>query len=135
MLTNGFLKNKKNLKFIQKAIMATVGVTTSKELIKKAALDLYDDIQEVVTNLLDDLESRGEIKTKETQKLMKELQEKSDVEKVKITKKLQKDSKSLVNLAKDIILTPLVFANQVANKLTKNKVQKKKKAKRKSKKG
>ena len=130
MLTNGFLKNKKNLKFIQKAIMAGIGVTTSKELLKKAALDLYDDIQKVVSHLLGDLGARGEIKTKETQKLIKELQKKSDVEKGKITEKLQRDGKGLVNLAKEIILTPLVFANQVANKLTKTKVQKRGKAKK-----
>ena len=120
MQSNGFLKNKNSLKFVQKAILAGIGVTTSKELIKKAAVGLYDDIQKIVTDLLCELEERGEIKTIETKHLIKELQKKSEIEKAKISKKLKKDSKSLINVAKDMILTPLMLANKFANKLTKS---------------
>lgn len=127
MLTNGFLKNKNNLKFIQKAILAGIGVTTSKELIKKAAIGLYDDIQKIVNNLLTELKERGEIKTKETKHIIRELQKKSEIEKTKISKKLKKDSRTLVNTAKGMILTPLMLANQLANKLKKTKSKAKKK--------
>ena len=129
MVTNGFLKSKNTQKLIQKAVMATVGVTTSKELIKKAALGLYDDIQDVVGNLLGELEERGEITTKHAKEIVKEIQKKSETEKAKMTKKLQKDSKYLLKRAKDIILTPIIIGNQIANTIAKSKNNTKQKAK------
>lgn len=128
MLTNGFFKSKDRFKVVQKAIMAGIGATTSKEVIKKAAIGLYDDIQKVVHKLLIELEERGEVKAKETKKILNELQKKSEVEKTKIYKKLKKDSKGLLNTAKNIILTPIVIANQVAGGLKKPLKTKNKKA-------
>lgn len=114
MLTNGFFKNKNRLKIIQKAIMAGIGVTTSKELIKKAAIGLYDDIQKIVKDLLGELEEQGKLKTKETKILITELQKKSEIEKIKIYNKLQKDSKNLFKTAKDIILAPVAIAKEIS---------------------
>lgn len=131
MLTNGLLKNKiKVSEKIQKAIMAGIGITTSKELIKRAAIGLYDDIQKVVSNLLSDLEERGEIKAKEAKKIINELEKKSDVEKERVYKQLQKESSHLLNSAKDMILTPIVFANRL-KKIVKNQKNKTKKRSRK----
>ena len=135
MLSNGFLKTKNTQKLIQKAIMATVGVTTSKELIKKAALGLYDDIQNVAGNLLSELEERGEITTKHAKEIVKEIQKKSETEKAKMTKKLQKDSKYLLKRAKDIILTPIIIGNQIASTIAKSKKNTKQKTRKKVKKG
>lgn len=113
MLTNGFLKNKNKLEVLQKAIMTGIGVTTSKEVIKKAATHLYDDIQKIIKDLISDLEEKGKIKTKEAKILVKELQKKSDVEKEKIYKKLQKDGKHLLKTARDIMLMPVVLAKEL----------------------
>ena len=133
MLTNGFLKNKNRLQVIQKAILTGIGVTTSKEVIKKAAIGLYDDIQKIVQDLLTELEEQGKLKTKETKMLLKELQKKSQVEKERIYKKLQKDSKSLLKTAKDIVLTPIALAKEITElkKPTKQKSTSRKKARRK----
>lgn len=125
MLTNGFLKNKGGSKLIQKAILAGIGVASSKELIKKAALGLYDDIQKVVTGLLVELEGRGEIKAKETKHIIKELQKQSEIEKSKISEKLKRGSKGLIKRAKDIILTfkksKAVFKKKKSSKKSKKK--------------
>jgi len=130
---NGFLKNKTNLNLIQKAVMTTVGATTSRELIKKAAIDLYDDIHEVVSNLVEELKERGEITAKHAKVLIKEIQKKSETEKAKMSKKLEKDSKVLLKRAKDMILTPIIIGNQIASALAKkSKVKKNSKAKRKT---
>lgn len=130
MLKNGKLKSKDTMKMIQKAIVTGIGIAASKEAIKKAASNLYDDIQETVHNLLAELEYKGEIKTKQTKKIIKELQKKSEVEKAKIYKELQKDSKNLLSLAKNIILSPLAALNKFSNKVTLNKTKKKAKKKK-----
>lgn len=113
MLTNGFLKNKKKFKIIQKAIMTGIGATTSQEIIKKAAAGLYDDIQKIVQNLLKELEVQGELKAKETKEILTKLQKKSDFEKSKVYKRLQKDLKVLITTAKDLILTPFIVLKDV----------------------
>lgn len=120
MLTNGFLKSKETIKLIQKAIIAGIGATSSKEAIKKAASELYSDIQNVVNKLLCKLEEAGEIRTRETRVILKELQKKSEAEKARIYRKIQKNSKYLFNSAKDMIITPIALANQLVKAIKKS---------------
>ena len=119
MQTNSTFKNKDRLKMIQKAIIMAIGATASKESIKRAAVTLYDDIQSEVHKLLHKLETQGKVKAKETKKLISELQKKSEVEKEKIYKKLKKDSKVLLNNAKNLILTPIAVIKS-AKAISKN---------------
>ena len=124
MLTNGFLKNKVNFKVgqkIQKAILTGIGATTSKEVIKKAAIGLYDDVQKIIHDLLNQLERKGKLKAKETKRLIKEFQKKSEIEKPKIYKKLEKEGRSLLNTAKDIIVTPFAIAKSVTSSVKNSK--------------
>lgn len=115
MSSNGFFKNKGKLsKNIHKAILATVGVTTSKELIKKTATNLFDDIQGLFGNLLEELKDRGEIKTKQAKKIIKELQSNSEVEKEEAYKQLKKSTDRLVKKARELIVTPIVLASKFA---------------------
>ena len=130
-LKNGFLKNKDKLKLIQKAILTGIGATTSKETIKKAANGIYSDIQKIVRDLLKQLENSGEIKTKEARKIIKELQEKSETEKEKIYKKLQKEGKTLLKSIKEIIVIPSTLLKDITNTIGNNSKFKKAKNKRK----
>lgn len=130
MIKNGKPKNKDAFKMIQKAIVTGIGIAASKEAIKKAASNLYDDIQGVVRGLLSELEHKGEIKTKQTKKIIKELQKKSEIEKIKIYKELQKDSKNLLKLAKNIILSPVSIINKFSSKPTVQKAKAKTKKKK-----
>lgn len=123
MEKNGFIKNKTNIKAIQKAILAGIGAATSQELIKKAAVGLYDDAQKIVHGLFEKLEEKGELTTKSTKHLVKQLQKKSQVEKQKIYKQLQKDCKGLLNKATNIILTPLIVAKEISSKINKTKTR------------
>ena len=119
MLKNNFINKKDNLKLLQKAIMAGIGVTTSKEKIKKAAYGIYDDIQKIVLALVKDLEKNGELKAKETKAIIKDLQKKSETEKVKIYRSLQKEGKNLINLTKEIMLIPKTIMKEITETLSK----------------
>ncbi len=107
MTSNGFVKNKNKIKLIQKAILTGVGAAISNETIRKAATTLYNDIQKEVHKLLDSLEEQGELKAKETKKLVLELQKKSEIEKLKIYKELRKNTKPFLRAAQNILMTPL----------------------------
>jgi len=107
MTSNGFVKNKNRIKLIQKAILTGVGAAISNETIKKAATALYNDIQKEVHKLLNNLEEQGELKAKETKKLVLELQKKSEVEKLKIYKELRKNTKPFLKAAQNVLMTPL----------------------------
>ena len=131
---NNIIKNKDKLKLIQKAILTGIGVAASKDSIKKAAKGIYNDVQKIVQNLLKELEESGEIKTNQTKKIIKELQKKSEVEKDRIYKKLQKEGKTLLKSAKEIILTPISVLKDATKSLdTLNKTKKTKGNKRTSK--
>ncbi len=132
LLKNGFLNNKDKLKLIQKAILTGIGATASKETIKKAASGIYGDVQKIVKDLLKQLEKSGEIKTKETRKIIKGLQEKSEVEKEKIYKKLQKEGKNLLKSVKEIAVIPRMLLKDITNTITNNSKGKKAKTKKKS---
>ena len=119
MLRNNFINKKDSLKLIQKAIMTGIGATTSKEKIKKAAYGIYDDIQKIVLGLVKDLERNGELKAQETKVIIKDLQKKSEVEKAKIYKRLQKEGKSLINLTKEIMLIPKTIMEEITKTLSK----------------
>lgn len=106
-LLKNLTNNKDKIKLIQKAILTGIGVASSKETIKKAASGIYKDVQKIIKELLSDLEKSGEIKTIETKKILNELQKKSEIEKTKIYKKLQREGKTLISSAREIILTPV----------------------------
>lgn len=107
MTSNGFVKSKNRIKLIQKAILTGVGAAISNETIKKAATALYNDIQKEVHKLLNNLEKQGELKAKETKKLVLELQRKSEAEKLKIYKELRKNTKPFLKAAQNVLMTPL----------------------------
>ena len=107
MTSNGFVKSKNKIKLIQKAILTGVGAAISNETIRKAAATLYNDIQKEVHKLLDNLEEQGELKAKETKKLVLELQRKSEVEKLKIYKELRKNTKPFLKAAENVLMTPI----------------------------
>ncbi len=107
MTSNGFVKHKNKIKLIQKAILTGVGAAISKDTIRKAAATLYNDIQKEVHKLLDSLEEQGELKAKETKKLVLELQKKSEMEKLKIYKELRKNTKPFIKAAQEVLLTPM----------------------------
>ena len=107
MTSNGFVKSKNKIQLIQKAILTGVGVAISNETIKKAATHLYNDIQKEVHKLLNSLEAKGELKAKETKKLVLELQKKSEVEKLKLYKELRKNTKPFLRAAENVLLTPI----------------------------
>ncbi len=119
MLKNNFINKKDSLKLIQKAIMTGIGATTSKEKIKKAAYGIYDDIQKIVLGLVKDLEKNGELRAKETKAIIKDLQKKSEIEKVKIYKRLQKEGKGLINLTKEVMLIPKTIMREITDTLSK----------------
>ncbi|OGI19483.1 MAG: hypothetical protein A3B68_04120 [Candidatus Melainabacteria bacterium RIFCSPHIGHO2_02_FULL_34_12] len=126
-------KRPDKLELIHKAIMAGIGATTSKEKIRKTAMGIYDDIQKIITGLLKDLESKGKLKAKEAKSLLKDLQKKSEVEKIKIYKKLQKEGKSLFKSTRNIVLTPLSALKEITSSLTKSTNGRKKASKSKTK--
>ena len=118
-LSTNNLLNKDKIKLIQKAIITGIGITASRERIKKAASGIYKDVQSIITKLLKDQEESGEIKTKEARHIIKQLQKKSESEKAKIFKKLQKEGKILFKSAREIILTPLSILKDTAKSLKK----------------
>lgn len=132
MLTNGFLKNKKTIKAVQKALITGLGIAGSKGIIIKAFTGIYDDVQKITRKLVKELEQQGQIKTKEAKKIVKELQKKSDEEKVKIYKRLQKDLKLIFTAAKDIVLTPINLIKDAQKTQSKVKSKKAKKKLRKT---
>ncbi len=105
------------LKLIQKAILTGIGVAASKESIKRAAAGIYNDVQGIIYNLLKDLEKKGTIKTKETKQILKQIQKRSESEKSKIYKKLQKEGKTLFNSAREILSTPAMVLKEATNTL------------------
>lgn len=114
--SNGVLKSKDNKKILEKAILAGIGVASSKELVKKAIHGIYDDIQTILKELVDELEKKGELKTKETKELVKQIHEKSDKERKKIFKELKIDSKNIIDTAKEFILKPFTKTSPVKSK-------------------
>ena len=132
MLTNGFLKNKKTIKSLQKALLTGLGIAGSKGIIIKAFTGIYDDVQKITRKLVQELEQQGQIKTKEAKKIIKELQKKSDEEKVKIYKRLQKDLKLIFTAAKDIVLTPINLIKETQKTQSNVKSKKGKKKSRKT---
>ena len=124
MKNNGTVKTNGKIKFIQKAILTGVGVAISKETIKKAATHLYNDIQKEVHKLLDNLEEQGELKAKETKKLILELQRKSEEEKLKIYKELRKNTKPFIKAAENMLMTPLKLIQEKVGVSKNHKVSK-----------
>ncbi len=118
MLKTNFINQKESLRLIQKAIMTGIGATVSQERIKKVAYGIYDDIQKMVLDLVKDLEKKGEIKTQETKAIIKDLQKKSESEKAKIYKRLQKEGKSLIGLTKEIMLIPGTIMKEITSTLS-----------------
>ena len=114
---NNSISNKDKLKLIQKAVLTGIGVAASKESIKKAAAGIYKDVQQIVQNLLSELEESGEIKTQEAKNIIKQLQKKSELEKAKIYKKLQKEGKVLLKSVKEILKTPVSLLQEVTKSL------------------
>jgi hypothetical protein len=113
------LLNKDKIKLIQKAILTGIGITASREKIQKAASGIYKDVQSIIMKLLKDLEESGEIKTNQTKHIIAQLQKKSESEKAKIFRKLQKEGKTLYRSAREIILTPLSLLKGTAKTLKK----------------
>lgn len=109
--------NQNALKLIQKAVLTGIGVAASKESMKKAATGVYNDVQEIIQNFLKDLEKKGKIKTKETQKILQQLQKKSEAEKSKIYSKLQKEGQTLLKAAREILLTPISVLKDATSSL------------------
>lgn len=122
ILTNNFITSKDKLKLIQKAIITGIGATASQDSIKKAATGIYKDVQKIIFDLLIELEKRGKIKAKETQIILKELQQKSGIEKEKIYKKLQKEGKTLFKSAREIIMTPVEVLRDATTTLRQQKL-------------
>lgn len=114
--SNGKIKSSDNKKILEKAILAGIGVASSKELVKKAIHGIYDDIQKILNELVDELEVKGELKTKETKDLLKQIQERSDKERKKLFKELKVDSKNLIDTAKEFILKPFTKTSTVKTK-------------------
>ena len=112
---------------IEKTLLTGLGAVLSKETINKAAVTIYNDIQNELKILLEKLENKGELKTKETKKLVKDLKEKADKEKFTIYQDLKKQSKPLFNTVKKMTSN---FILLLKNKKVKS-VTKRKKAKRK----
>ena len=129
MLNNGTVKSKNLINVVQKAIMAGIGVAVSKETITKAACGIYEDVQSIVQKLLDELEGQGKLKTKETKKLLQEIQKKIIIEKNKAYKKLQVDSKDLIKQIKENVLIKFYKSNSSDEILISNKAKKPKKKK------
>ena|SRR3989338_3622834 len=113
------LLNKDKIKLIQKAILTGIGITASRERIKKAASGIYKDVQSIIIKLLKDLEESGEIKTIEAKHIIAQLQKKSESEKAKIFKKLQREGKILYKSAREIILTPFSILKGTAKTIKK----------------
>lgn len=126
--------NAGRLELIQKAILTGIGVAASKESIKRAAAGIYNDVQGIIYNLLKDLEKKGTLRTKETKQILKQIQKKSESEKSKIYKKLQKEGKTLLNSAREILSTPATVLKDATNTLNLKEFSFSKKAKTVSKK-
>jgi predicted Zn-ribbon and HTH transcriptional regulator len=118
----GLGKKEDKRKILERAVMACIGVGTSKELIKKAVFGIYDDMQKIINELVEELEKNGELKTQETKELLEAIQNKSESEKKKIVSELRKTSKSLLESAKELILKP--FSNQTVKQKLKKSVKK-----------
>ena len=123
MKNNGSVKSKDKIKFIQKAILAGVGIAISKDTVRKAAATLYNDIQKEVKKLLVNLESKGELKAKETKKLVLELQSKSEAEKLKIYKELRKNTKPFLRAAQNVLMTPVKLIQEKLQTTNNHKVK------------
>ena len=121
MTSNGFVKSKNKIKLIQKAILTGVGAAISNETIRKAAATLYNDIHKEVRKLLNNLEEQGELKAKETKKLVLQLQKKSEAEKLKIYKELRKNTKPFLKAAEHVLLTPIKLIQGKIENSTKSK--------------
>lgn len=130
--SNGKVKSSDNKKILEKAILAGIGVASSKELVKKAIHGIYDDIQKILNELVDELEAKGELKTKETKDLLKQIHERSEKERKKIFKELKVDSKNLIDTAKDFILKPFTQTKQTQSKAKKSNTKKANKSVKKS---
>ncbi len=82
----------------------------------------------MIQNLIKELESQGKLKTKETKKLLQELQKKSETEKAKLYKTLKANSKELFNQIKNTFSnkTPVYDINvKIPSKKRKGKSRKK----------
>ena len=122
---NNFINSKNKLKLIQKAILTGIGVAASKDAIKKAASGIYSDVQKIIKDLLGELEGKGEIKAKEAKKIVQQLQKKSESEKARIYKKLQKEGKTLLKSVREILITPVTVLKEASSSLKLHKNSKK----------
>ena len=136
-MTKDLNKNNKRYALIEKTLLTGLGAVLSKGTINKAAITIYNDIQNELRILLAKLETKGELKTKETKKLVKNIKEKADKEKSVIYQELKKQSKPLLNNVKSMTSN---FIDLLKNKKTTQPTQptqpttaKKKKTKRKKK--
>lgn len=131
MKNNSAMKSNERMKLIQKAILTGVGVAISKDTVRIAATTLYNDIHKEIRKLLSSLEQQGELKAKETKKLILELQKKSEAEKLKIYKELRKNTKPFLRAAENVLFTPIKLiqerlGNKTSTHKTKTSVKKKK---------
>ena len=122
--SNGLGSKEDKRKILERAVMACIGVGTSKELIKKAVFGIYDDMQKIINELVEELEKNGELKTQETKEILEAIQNKSESEKKRIVKELKKTSKSLLESARELILKP--FGNQTVKQRIKKSAKKSK---------
>lgn len=125
-MTKTINKTNKRYDLIEKTLLTGLGVLLSKETINKAAVTIYNDIQDELKVLLAKLETKGELKTKETKKLVKTIKEKADKERAVIYQDLKKQSKPLFKTVKNMTSN---FIYLLKNK--KSKPLKKKKSSRK----
>ena len=122
---NNFINSKNKLKLIQKAILTGIGVAASKDAIKRAASGIYSDVQKIIKDLLGELEKKGDIKAKEAKKIVQQLQKKSESEKARIYKKLQKEGKTLLKSVREILITPVTILKETSSSLKLKKNSKK----------
>ena len=86
-------------KLLKKAVLTSVGASTSVDRIKTALNDAMQDLVKVGQGLLDDLEEKGKIKTDTVQDFLKNLQSEAtkktaEVEKT-VSSKVQKTIREL----------------------------------------
>lgn len=62
-------------KLLRKAVLTSVGATTSVDRIKTALKDAMDDLVKVGHDLMDDLESKGKFKAESVQNFLRSLQD------------------------------------------------------------
>jgi polyhydroxyalkanoate synthesis regulator phasin len=73
-------------KLLKKAVLASVGATSSVERIKSALDEAMEDLLKVGQELLGDLEQQGKVKADSVQTTLKNLQEEAEKHKCKIEK-------------------------------------------------